>query len=288
MSQQPPQQPTEFIDSVEANWILQIALRGRPRETAKLQKLVQEGFDKVLEAIQTSPEMLAVVWETITKSTDELAGKLPYEKDFTAQEIVKIRKAVLNLLKPGNDYKEKESSEQHASPELAKLGAAIQGLYTNWTYFSNTLLLATSIHAFCEEWVKKSLEESDKSDSDEGTLKTKTFSQDDEDYDEDFWDDNDEICPGDIAIIKVIPDILQAYLYYLNRYPQSGLVQVLKDEQESGRWQNMRSVVADMKRLFVHTKLARKMKNAINYSFDIDAREVINELDSYSLFLPKE
>ncbi len=86
----------------------------------------------------------------------------------------------------------------------------------------------------------------------------------------------------------MIPDILQAYLHYLNRYPQSGLVQVLKDEQESGRWQNMRSVVADMKRLFVHTKLARKMKNAINYSFDVDARKVINELDSYSLFLPKE
>lgn len=279
---QKPWKPIEFFTAVQANNILQVALKWSPNEIGALQKFVHTSFEKVLGAIQKSSHIRNITGEIFGQNFEK------QDKQFTPQEIIRIRKAVLALLEGEEDTEEEENSEQHASPELAKLGAAIQGLYTNWTYFSNTLLLATSIHAFCEEWVKKSLEESDKSDSDEGTLKTKTFSKDDEDYDEDFWDDNDEICPGDIAIIKVIPDILQAYLYYLNRYPQSGIAQVLKDEQESGRWQNMRSVVADMKRLFVHTKLARKMKNAINYSFDIDAREVINELDSYSLFLPKE
>lgn len=86
----------------------------------------------------------------------------------------------------------------------------------------------------------------------------------------------------------MIPDILQAYLHYLNRYPQSGIAEVLKDERELGRWQDIRSVSTDMKCLLMHTKLARKFRNSISYNFDVDARQVINELDSYSLFLPNE
>lgn len=85
-----------------------------------------------------------------------------------------------------------------------------------------------------------------------------------------------------------MPDILQSYVYFLNRHPQLELQKVLQDERESGRWQNMASIVADLKRLLMHTKLARRLKNTINYSFDMDTRERLNEWDSYCLFLPKE
>lgn len=276
--------PTEYFTSVQANNLVKIALKWNKKETETLQKLVHINFEKVLTAIQRS--------SLIRKMTEEISGHdaEQHDKQVTPQEIIKIRKAILSLLNWEEEQEgEEENSEQHASPELAETGAAIQGLYTSWTYFNNTKLLATSIHDFCEEWVRTSLSESEEPSSGHGNIKTKSFSQDDDYDDDDFWDDDiDEVHSGDIAIIKIIPDILQAYLFYLNRYPQSGIIQVLEDESESGRWQDMRSVVADMKRLLMHTKLVRRLKNSINYNFDSDTRGVLNEIDSYSLSLPKE
>ncbi len=278
--------PIDYFNAAEAEKLLTIALKWNPKEIEKLEMAVRSGFERILAAIQSSDEMVDIVWEIIGE------GKKEYDWNFTPQEIIKIRNGVLNLLRPRNDSNEKENGEQNASPELARIGAVIQGLYTNWTYFSNTKVLAQSVGDFCKKWIEMSMTDVEESNWKGVTIKTKTFSKDsddeDDDYDEDFWDDNDEISPGDIAIIKVIPDILQAYLHYLNRYPQSGIAEVLKDERELGRWQDIRSVSTDMKCLLMHTKLARKFRNSISYNFDVDARQVINELDSYSLFLPNE
>lgn len=278
MSQQ-KWRPIDYFTSVEANKILQTVLKWSQNETEVLQESVQADFDKVITAIQQS----SVIWKILAEKVLDQEEKV---LQLTVQEILKIRKAVLSVLGPGEDKgQENDDNELHASPELARIGSIIQGLFINWTYFSNTKLLAMSIHDFCEEWVKKILTEPGELNSADITLKTKKFSMDDDD--DDFWDD-DEVSPGDASVIKIIPDIILAYVYSLDKHSWTELPQVLKDELESCRWQHMTSIVADMKRLLLNTKLSQKLKNSIQYSFDPDTRKKIAKLDSYLPFLPKK
>lgn len=142
-----PWKPIEHFTAVEAHRILKIALRWTPNEIETLQKIVHTDFENALANIQRSAH--------IKRMADEIFGQdsEKHDSQLAAPEIIKIRKALLSLLdkEENDDDEEEESSDQHASPELARIGAVIRGAYTNWTHFSNTELLASSIHDFCEE-----------------------------------------------------------------------------------------------------------------------------------------
>ncbi len=275
--------PIEFFTSVQANSILQIALQWKPNEVQGLRQFVRANFENILTEIQRSPTIKWIAHEVLGQNLER------QDKQLTPQEIIKIRKAILSLLDRRRVDEVEESSEEHASPKLTKTGAIIQGLYTNWTYFSNTKLLATSIHDFCEEWVKKSLDDSEELNRRGVALKTSTAFNDEDD--DDFWDDEDddgEVCPGDVAVIKVIPAILQSYINFLDKHENQKITELLQDTSELVRFRDMAGIAANMKRLLMNTKLAGRLKNGVSYNFEMDTRKILNEMDAYSLFLPKK